>query len=958
MTGAQAAEPSKSEVTEVVIVTGSFIRGTAEDAALPVEVIGSEELEKQGSPSTLDMIKSISAMAGIVGESNQFTSGRGQAAEGTASINLRGFGAARTLVLLNGKRLASDDANTLPSSAIARVEVLKDGAAATYGSDAIGGVVNFITKTKFEGLEINGDYRYIEDSDGDYNAGLNWGHVGERYDAMVSANYFHRSPLLVRDRDWAIKDYLSNPEGGWTGASHPTEYRPVTATGAALPNTGLMVDPSCAFFGGVVTNAGTQCRTQYTLWDNLVEEQNSYQAFGQFNFDVTDTTKLHVEALYAKTEVPHANTTPSYATSRTITRTVFPASITSGYDTAPEPDARSFFFVPAANPGFQALAAAGGMPAGAAGAAIQIGQYRPFLAGGNPQFNYGESYTQRDREQIRLSAELSGEFGNSINWTTSVTYGRYLSERGDLDNLTGRMQLALRGLGGPNCKPQTGTPGQGGCLWLNPFSNGIPANPLTGQANPGFVRGAENSAELATWMAEWTRTHNVNDLYEVDAILNGELGFLTLPGGSVGWAFGSQYRRTSTDSSYNAISSTDVTPCADTPINGSTSCFPSPVSPYVFLGTYNPTETERGVYAFFGELNLPIFDSFNAQVAGRFEDYGNKGGSTFNPKLSLRWQALDWLAFRGSVGTTFRAPPQTSLIPDAATGLQNVLGTFVPVETTGNPELKPEEATTFSVGMLFNVGNFRASADYWSFDISKILTSEPITSVVSRVFPNGQGLPNNCGADADFEASHFEFAGGVCSPGNITKVKLLQINGSGVKNTGVDVMLNYLFDNVLGGDVSVGASGTWIQKYEVQPLIIAGTQYQAGFDAVGQFNVGTTAFPLPPWRADGFVEYSRGIHNLRWTANYIDGYSDQRTLNFSASTATNNVAVLTGKHIAPNVTHDLAYRVSLPWETTLVASVTNIFNEDPSFARTELNYDPLTGNPIGRSFKIGLRKQF
>jgi iron complex outermembrane receptor protein len=381
ITGVQAAQQSASEVTEVVIVTGSFIRGTAEDAALPVEVIGSEELEKQGSPSALEMIKSISAMAGIVGESNQFTSGRGQAAEGTASINLRGFGAARTLVLLNGKRLASDDANTLPSSAIARVEVLKDGAAATYGSDAIGGVVNFITKSKFDGLELNGDYRYIEDSDGDYNAGLNWGHVGERFDAMVSANYFHRSQLLVRDRDWAITDYLRNPEGGWSGASNPTEFRPLSATFTPLPGTGLTVDPGCGFFGGVVTNAGTQCRTQYTLWDNLVEEQNSYQVFGQLNFDVTESTTLHMEALYASTEVPHASTTPSYATSRTITRTVSPPGIATGnqlaainpalrpfgYDTVPDPDARSFFYVPRTNPGFQALLASGGMPRGSAG---------------------------------------------------------------------------------------------------------------------------------------------------------------------------------------------------------------------------------------------------------------------------------------------------------------------------------------------------------------------------------------------------------------------------------------------------------------------------------------------------------------------------------------------------------------------------------------------------------------
>ena len=142
-------------MVEEVIVTGSFIAGTPEDAALPVNVIGSEELQKQGSPSTVDLIKSIPAMQGALGESNQFGAGQ---TTGVGSANLRGLGAQRTLVLFNGRRMATSpgsifvDTNLLPQSAVGRVEVLKDGAAATYGSDAIGGVINFITRKNFDGL--------------------------------------------------------------------------------------------------------------------------------------------------------------------------------------------------------------------------------------------------------------------------------------------------------------------------------------------------------------------------------------------------------------------------------------------------------------------------------------------------------------------------------------------------------------------------------------------------------------------------------------------------------------------------------------------------------------------------------------------------------------------------------------------------------------------------------------
>ena len=178
-----ALAQQSSEVAEVVIVTGSYIRGTAEDAALPVDVISAEDLAKQGSPSTLEMIKGLSVSSGVLGDTNQFDA-RAQGSEGSGSVNLRGFGPQRTLVLVNGRRMVASpfligavDTNFIPLAAVGRVEVLKDGAAATYGSDAIGGVVNFITKENLRGVDVGVDFKQIEDSDGDYsaNAAFGWG---------------------------------------------------------------------------------------------------------------------------------------------------------------------------------------------------------------------------------------------------------------------------------------------------------------------------------------------------------------------------------------------------------------------------------------------------------------------------------------------------------------------------------------------------------------------------------------------------------------------------------------------------------------------------------------------------------------------------------------------------------------------------------------------------------------
>src|SRR5689334_12703789 len=157
---AQAQNAPKENTVGEVVVTGSLIAGTSKDAALPVDVVTQEQLQKQGAPTVIELIKQLPESSGVIGESNQFVAGgRGQGQYGTSTVNLRGLGPERTLTLFNGHRLPlafafAPDPNVLPLSAVGRVEVLKDGAAATYGSDAIGGVVNFITKRSQDGWDV------------------------------------------------------------------------------------------------------------------------------------------------------------------------------------------------------------------------------------------------------------------------------------------------------------------------------------------------------------------------------------------------------------------------------------------------------------------------------------------------------------------------------------------------------------------------------------------------------------------------------------------------------------------------------------------------------------------------------------------------------------------------------------------------------------------------------------
>ena len=275
-------------------------------------------------------------------------------------------------------------------------------------------------------------------------------------------------------------------------------------------------------------------------------------------------------------------------------------------------------------------------------------------------------------------------------------------------------------------------------------------------------------------------------------------------------------------------------------------------------------------------MSLPVTDSLNAQLAARFEDYGNKGGSSFDPKLSVKYQIIDQLALRGSVGTTFRAPPQQTLVTDPAIAFSTILGASRPVQTAGNPNLEPEESFQWSAGAVLTLGNFRALVDFWRFDIDKILTTEPAAGVAALVFPTATG-PNNCATvDPAFLAARFVFANNTCAVGNILQINVSNINGAGLRNDGIDLTMDYTFDDLLGGTLTLGASGTWIHEYKTETLVVNGQVAEVGFDGVGFLNQGTTLFALPEWRAQAYLDFNFGQQNVRWTTNFVDQYRDQR----------------------------------------------------------------------------------
>jgi iron complex outermembrane recepter protein len=375
--------------------------------------------------------------------------------------------------------------------------------------------------------------------------------------------------------------------------------------------------------------------------------------------------------------------------------------------------------------------------------------------------------------------------------------------------------------------------------------------------------------------------------------------------------------------------------------------------PFTFFGALPDYDLDYSVVAVFGELQAPLTDNLTATLAVRHEDYGGNIGATTNPKIALKWNVTDWLAFRGSAGSTFRAPPQTQIAPSATTNLAytTLAAGYRAYDLWGNPNLKPEKADTLNLGALFDFGDFRASLDYWRFNFKGPIDNEAGSDILNALFPNGAAGANNCNNPAYAALLARVSFTGACSASAINRVRINYVNGPDIQTSGLDFSASYRARDVAGGSMNFGLDLTYVLEFVVDETRIEGivvapeTDYTGTMDYLGYGS-------QPQWKATAFAEYARDIHNLRWTVRYVDNMVDTR--GGTSTFATNQ----RGRKIDAFITHDLAYRVFLPWDTTVTASVINVFDTDPPFARLDLSYDPFTANPLGRYYKLGVTKRF
>lgn len=595
---------------ERVVVTGSLIATAPEDAPRPVEVYTAEDLEEQGSPSISEFVRNLTVSA---------SSGTGQAlanapgAAGFTSANLRGQGVNGTLVLMNGRRVASTnggagaDLNTLPVEALEAVEVLKDGASATYGAGAVGGVLNFRTRRDIDAPQITLERSFYDGSEGSYKLDFLTGWVGDGSNLLISLSTSHEDNMLAWKRDFASLPYSVNPEGWSTFANNPGRWQGArqfytratpsnfTAVSGAINDyrtaddcRALGAETADTLLPGAEISAGipnTLCALPRYYFEDLVNENSSDRAYIEYNGTMSETMEFHVDGTYSKSEtisrgIPIDPIIGAYgATSNEISTTFcgFSGSCMYAvpYDVRVVNTAGAFTGQTVRNPFIDDFNARTGGIAGTTDDALYNSQtWRPFAMGGNPLFDDGLRQTKTTRERFLINAGINGEFSadgmlgflDGISYDYAAQYNQYLQSNNVPDLITARLQNALLGYGGPNCQAvdrvatdytnaatfnrtvgiQSDTlPGTNGCQFFNPFASAYPTSIANGADNPQYGGpDYENSVDLVRWM---THPRNSEDQYQAvtfDALWSGQIpDSFSLPGGQIGWALGTQWRQ-------------------------------------------------------------------------------------------------------------------------------------------------------------------------------------------------------------------------------------------------------------------------------------------------------------------------------------------------------------------------------------------------------------------------------
>jgi outer membrane receptor protein involved in Fe transport len=877
----QEAAPAAGdeERTEEIVVTGTRIRRKDLTTPAPVTVINRDAIIASGKVNLGDFLQALPEQGNAL--NTQVNNG----GTGATRVDLRGLGNLRTLVLVNGRRMvftgtgiqtgSGVDLNTIPTAAVERIEVLKDGASAVYGSDAIGGVINVITKKGYSGSEVNAYAGTTTRGDGEiFDVNFTTGTGGERGSVLFSAGFTDQRKVMAGERGFSryqlAYDYETGEvirsgstrapggrifDGGLFEGTGNQAWQDLLATGG----TSFIYDP---------TNPATAATGGYRTFraGELPPDGDDYN-FQPLNYNVTPNRRVNLFTI-------------GDARLGSAARAYFEGSYTarrSEQQLAPEP----------------LIIGTGGTPV----IVSRLNHYNPFARDFDNLTLRMESVGTRNQEQdfdtFRVVGGLDGSFGDllpnvpalsSWSWDASLNYGRTTGTwvyRGNL--ISSRLQNAVN----PSFVDAQGV---AHCL-SSVGDDGLPSadDPrITGCVPLDVFHGAAGvTPEMVNYISFTGPNRLENSLTAVQLNTSGEL-FPILSERPIGVAAGYEFR------------------------HESGAFIPDPINQKGdgTGGAVDETSGSYDVHEAYLELLLPIVnglpfaDDVEASVAARVFNYSTFG-SDWTYKLGARWRIVPDVTVRGTYSTAFRAPAITELYlgasdnfpfatdPCAGPGITATLpgpdgipGTGDDVANplftncggavnngddsdqlrsvnAGTPDLEPETADIFTVGLVLQprwVKNLSVTIDYYRIDIQNSITTFGVPYILSQCYSEtAPADPAFCGL-VTRDASD-----------RITSIDDFNVNVGGDETAGLDFALRYALPTQVGR-FGFAFDATWLQYYDRE---IAGGQI---IDGRGTFDLGTllggTGGVYPKWKALTGLTWGLGGLGAGVSMRYVGSFTE------------------------------------------------------------------------------------
>ncbi|SDD43845.1 TonB-dependent Receptor Plug Domain [Kordiimonas lacus] len=934
---AQDADSDFDMDLEEVTVTGSRIVRRDLTAPSPISTVGAEEFQLTGAQNVEQVLATLpQTIPGFGGSSNN-------PGDGTATVDLRGLGSFRTLVLVNGRRYLQSrqsgtvDLNTIPSTLIERVEVVTGGASAVYGSDAMAGVVNFVMKDDYEGLEVSGQYDTTIHGDAEkYNIDATMGgnFADGRGNATLFVNYAKRKSLMQGDRKFstfALGDDLSN-----------TDAQDEFGIGDGLVAGGSSGIPGTRVFGGPTLPNGDNLgrfnpdgsgapftaadRFNYAPDNFLQLPQERWMASAMAHYQINDSVRMYTEATFVSNKVPQ--------------------------ELAPTPAFLGTLEVNPDSPFFASdvQTALDGIRTDTNGDGIVDGDdnaFLPFI--GRRMVENGPRQALDTRDAFRVLVGFDGEIGDGWSYDVSYSYARvdnFQFLKNDVSDSRFR-QAVLVTDDGTACQDDSA-----GCAPLNVFGAGN-----ISQEAIGFINiSATNVTEIET--------------QNLQGIVSGTLGDWT-GAGEVGLAIGVEYRKD--DSAFTPdtfLASGDV----------------------LGFNAGEPTVGGFDTYEVFAEMALPLItgapmaENLEASLAARYADYST-AGSVWSYAAGLTWAPIADISLRGQYQRAVRAPnvlelfqgnangfpgavdPCSDANPDAvagnaalvslceATGVPaGLTGQFTQANTQiegifgGNPDLFEESADTYTFGAVITpeaLPGFTMTVDYYDITIDDAISTlgGGVNNILDICYNNVQDL-----------SSIYCQAITRRSNGDVDTVFAGNANIGQVKTAGVDLQMSYGMDVDFGffeggSSLDFNFVGTHVINNEVTPDLFVGTVN----DCEGTFG-NTCGEPDPKYRFNLRTTMTNGPLQLSLNWRWLDSVEDDQIKNGGLSASDLPVPTLGAENY-----FDLSFTYDVNENLQMYGGARNIFNNKPTFvgdSQEQANTFPETYDAIGTRLFLGARVRF